>query len=150
VLTNLLTYRMEQLPEKVAEYRRGFAASGRPGGGRVTLMLHTYLDDDLDAADRQARGPLQRYLMESLDLNLRAAALPAGGRPDRKEVPIVVRRAYERYLTRDGLFGSAADARRTVERARAAGVDEIACLIDFGIPRDAVLKGLERLAGLAG
>jgi acyl-CoA synthetase (AMP-forming)/AMP-acid ligase II len=35
-----------------------------------------------------------------------------------------------------------------VERLRAIGVDEIACLIDFGLPDEVVLEGLERLAEL--
>lgn len=33
----------------------------------------------------------------------------------------------------------------TVERLERAGVDEIACLIDFGVGADLVLEGLERL-----
>lgn len=53
-----------------------------------------------------------------------------------------------RYLTADGLFGSVADALRVVRRAAQADVDEIACLIDFGIPVDATLAGLQRIDDL--
>jgi natural product biosynthesis luciferase-like monooxygenase protein len=149
VLTNLLTYGLDQLPEKVTEYRRAFAGSGHPGRGHVVLMMHTYLDEDLDTADRRVRGPMQRYLMHSLDLNLRAAHLPGGvpsfELPEGAEPPIVVRRAYQRYLNGDGLFGSVPDALRTVRRIRDADVDEVACLIDFGVPVDETLAGLRRL-----
>lgn len=151
VLTNLLTYGLDQLPDKVAEYRRAYAASGFPGRGHVVLMLHTYLDEDLAAADRRVRAPLQRYLVHSLDLNLRAAKLPTGAPTfdlAGAEPPIVVRRAYDRYLTSDGLFGSVTEALRVVRRVRAADVDEVACLIDFGVPTEAALAGLERLDDL--
>ncbi|MEJ3749996.1 hypothetical protein WEI85_42880 [Actinomycetes bacterium KLBMP 9797] len=61
------------------------------------------------------------------------------------EPPIVVRRAYDRSLTSDGLFGSVAEALRVVARVRAADVDEAACLIDVGVPTDVALAGLARL-----
>jgi natural product biosynthesis luciferase-like monooxygenase protein len=148
VLTNLLTYSLEDLPEKVAAYRAEYAGSGLPGRGHVTLMMHTYLAADLAEADRQVRQPLQRYLLHSLDLNVRAR-LPGVTMPIRDAwSPVVVRRAYERYLNSDGLFGSVADGLRTVDRVRAADVDEVACLIDFGIPVDVTLAGLERLDDL--
>lgn len=148
VLTNLLTYGLEALPEKVAAYREAYAGSGHPGRGHVVLMLHAYLDEDTDAVERLVRRPLQRYLMTALDLNLRATGLPVRDRPAERDddpVPVVVQRAYERYRTRDGLFGRVSDALEVVRRASAAGVDEIACLIDFGVPPEATLKGLYRL-----
>ncbi|WP_271189239.1 MupA/Atu3671 family FMN-dependent luciferase-like monooxygenase [Dactylosporangium matsuzakiense] len=148
VLTNLLTYGLEALPEKIAAYRHAFAQAGHAGPGHVVLMLHAYLDEDRDAVDRLVRRPLQRYLMTALDLNLRATGLPVRNQPvvaDGAAVPVVVQRAYERYRTRDGLFGSVSDALGVVRRAAAADVDEIACLIDFGVPPEAVLEGLDRL-----
>ncbi|MFD0346466.1 hypothetical protein ACFQ0M_10935 [Kitasatospora aburaviensis] len=55
----------------------------------------------------------------------------------------------ERYLRQgSGLFGTVERAEELVEQYRRAGVDEIACLIDFGLPADAVLDGLEHLAEL--
>ncbi|MEU6348228.1 MupA/Atu3671 family FMN-dependent luciferase-like monooxygenase [Streptomyces sp. NPDC047072] len=64
--------------------------------------------------------------------------------------PAAVDGAYQRYLTSDGLFGAVSDVLPVVERVREAGVDEIACLIDFGVPVDAALNGLVRLAELSG
>lgn len=43
------------------------------------------------------------------------------------------------------LLGDVDDCLRVVEDVRAIGVDDIACLVDFGVPADAVLPGLERL-----
>src|SRR5439155_6407188 len=50
--------------------------------------------------------------------------------------------AFERYFEASGLFGSAATCARMVERCKRAGVDEIACLLDFGLPTDQVLASL--------
>ncbi len=152
VLTHLLSQSVDDLAEKVTRYREAFAASGHPGSGHVVLMVHTYLDQDLDAAHRVVHEPLQRYLVSSLDLNVKSVA-GRDGAPRREPISesrarIVVERSYERYLRRDGLFGSVADVVPTVERIRAAGVDEIACLIDFGIPVEATLRGLGRLNDL--
>lgn len=159
VLTNLLTQGMESLGDKVAAYRRGFAASGREGRGHVVLMLHTCLGEDLESVECLVRQPLQRYLMSALDLNLRSAGSATGtaaaGRPSAQEraqawarstfAPAAVNSAYRRYLASDGLFGSVSDVLPVVARAREADVDEIACLIDFGVPIGATLRGLEYL-----
>lgn len=152
LLTHLLAHTVEELGEKVARYRRCFADSGRPGRGHVVLMVHTYLDEDLPAAERQVREPLQRYLVSSLDLNRRANAA-ASGEPapepmSEARARFLVTPAYKRYLRQDGLFGSVEQALRAVDRIRTADVDEIACLVDFGVPVDAALAGLDRLEAL--
>ncbi|MEU9856326.1 MupA/Atu3671 family FMN-dependent luciferase-like monooxygenase [Streptomyces sp. NPDC047974] len=159
VLTNLLTQNMESLAVNVAAYRRAYAAAGREGHGHVVLMLHTCLGDELASVERLVREPLRRYLMSALDLNLRSGepspgdgAAPKRTSEERARAwarstyaPAAVDEAYRRYLTSDGLFGAVSDALPVVERAREAGVDEIACLIDFGVPVDAALSGLTRL-----
>jgi natural product biosynthesis luciferase-like monooxygenase protein len=144
VLTHLLSHPLEKLAGKVALYRQGYAASGHPGRGHVVLMVHTYLDEDFAAAERQAREPLTQYLISSLELGVRS---PAGttATMNRSKARLVVAKACQRYLRQDGLFGSVADALPTVRRIEAADVDEIACLIDFGVPVDAALAGLRRI-----
>ena len=47
--------------------------------------------------------------------------------------------AFERYFGTAGLFGTPESCLATVDRLRGLGVDEIACLIDFGVDDDAVL-----------
>ncbi|SDT80731.1 MupA/Atu3671 family FMN-dependent luciferase-like monooxygenase [Actinoplanes derwentensis] len=159
LLTNLLTHDMDSLSDKVVKYRRAFADSGRDGRGHVVLMLHACLGDNLPAVEDLVREPLRRYLMSALDLNLRSAGPSASaatpGRQSAREraeswarttfAPAAVDSAYLRYLTTDGLFGSVSDALAVVDRARRADVDEIACLIDFGIPAEAALHGLNYL-----
>jgi natural product biosynthesis luciferase-like monooxygenase protein len=151
VLTHLLNQSVGDLTTKVAAYRSAFAASGQPGRGHVVLMMHTYLDEDTDTAHRQVQEPLQRYLISSLNLSFAHAAFspgPAQHQLSEERSRHIINRAYQRYLHQDGLFGSVDDARRTAERVRAADVDEIACLIDFGVPTDTVLKSLQWLPAL--
>ena len=54
-------------------------------------------------------------------------------------------RQFDRLFTRAGLFGTVEDGVEVVRRLAAMGVDEIACLIDFGVDREEVLRSLRYL-----
>jgi hypothetical protein len=56
--------------------------------------------------------------------------------------------ATDRYMDTSGLFGTVADAERLVLDAVAAGVDEVACLVDFGVDADFVRRGFTHIAAL--
>jgi hypothetical protein len=43
-------------------------------------------------------------------------------------------------------MGSVASAAQMVEAVAAAGVDEVACLIDFGLPMKTIMDNLENLS----
>jgi acyl-CoA synthetase (AMP-forming)/AMP-acid ligase II len=53
--------------------------------------------------------------------------------------------AFERYFATAGLFGTPESCMAMVDRLRDLGVDEIACLIDFGVDSDSVLANLPQL-----
>jgi hypothetical protein len=57
--------------------------------------------------------------------------------------------AFERYFRTAALFGTPESALPFVRELEDAGVNEIACLVDFGLPDSEVLEGLKHLAGLA-
>ena len=126
---------LEEVAEKIAVYRRARAAAGHdPATGRVTLMLHTFVGAD-DAEVRElVREPMKEYLRASLKLTGLEGA--AESRLDQ---------AFERYFETSGLFGTPATGARMAERCRRAGVDEIACLLDFGVPTEQVLASLPDL-----
>jgi natural product biosynthesis luciferase-like monooxygenase protein len=147
VLTHLASQSLDELRPKLAAYREQYARSGHPGTGHVVLMLHTYLDRDRATVEATAAGPLEGYLVDALDL-----FRPSGGGqpPSPGRARLAVRSALHRYLRGGlGLFGSVDDVTPLLAQFRASGVDEIACLIDFGVPVDLVLSGLEHLARLA-
>ena len=157
LLTHLLGQSVEQLAANIALYRAAWREAGHEGEGRVTLMMHTYLDVDADTARETAREPMKGYLSTAVGL-LRdvASAFPtfAGRGKDTDdlfkslsadELDQLLEVAAQRYLGSSGLFGTAADAAAMVETVAAVGVDEVACLIDFGVPTDDVLASLELL-----
>ncbi|MFC9285741.1 MupA/Atu3671 family FMN-dependent luciferase-like monooxygenase [Streptomyces sp. NPDC057052] len=147
VLTHLASQDLTTLTERITVYRKEYAASGAPGTGHVVLMLHTYLGTDQAAVTAEARTPLENYLVSALDLfGPRDATSPP---PEGHRARLAVRPALERYLHQGAaLVGTVDRATDVVRACRRAGVDEIACLVDFGIPADRVVAGLTHLAEL--
>ena len=66
---------------------------------------------------------------------------------DPEELDAIIEFAFLRYFDDSGLFGTVDDALARVEQVKAIGVDEIACLIDFGVPSaTAAMEALDPLA----
>jgi natural product biosynthesis luciferase-like monooxygenase protein len=151
ILTHLLGQSVEELGANIARYRAAWKAAGHPGEGRVTLMLHTFLDRDGARAKEAAREPLKGYLGTAASLlkNM-ASAFPtfanAGKDMDEAfrsltddEMSQLLDMAASRYLDTSGLFGTPQQAADMVETVSALGVDEVACLIDFGVETQQVI-----------
>lgn len=150
VLTHLLDQDLDSLSVKIKEYRAALASRPDADGwpGHVALMIHTYLDEDAEVARELVRPPLTEYMRSSLGLMTRSrldgkravdlSKLPA------EDTQFLLDRAFDRYFDH-GLLGTVDKGREVVGQYRDAGVDEVACLIDFGLPTDAVLTGLTRL-----
>jgi natural product biosynthesis luciferase-like monooxygenase protein/non-ribosomal peptide synthase protein (TIGR01720 family) len=164
LLTHLLGQSAEQLAEKIQIYREAFRQqSDGKQQGHVTLMLHTYLGSDPAEVREKVREPFSNYLKTSLDLvKLAPLAFPnfsrqgAGKNENKNDVltsddfteedmAALVSFAFDRYFETHGLFGSPETCLEKVERLKAIGVDEIACLIDFGVDEESVLQGLKHL-----
>jgi natural product biosynthesis luciferase-like monooxygenase protein len=150
LLTNLLSQNLDAVAQKIGAYRSARRAAG--GGGHVTLMLHTLLGDDRDEVRHNVREPLANYLCSSFDLLMRSTGWfgadldPSSLRP--ADIALLVDHAFDRYFETSGLLGDLEKARTLVKALHDIGVDEIACLIDFGVPHDLVLASLEHLAEL--
>lgn len=143
ILTALLFQKVEELAEKIAAYREARREAGHPGEGRVTLMLHTFVGPDEAVVKETVRGPFKAYLESSADLwqigESRLKELTGRRRADMLEY------AFERYYQKTGLMGGMDACRRMVDSVAAAGVDEIACLIDFGLDPGVIIDGLQHL-----
>ncbi|MGK4579225.1 MupA/Atu3671 family FMN-dependent luciferase-like monooxygenase [Kitasatospora sp. HPMI-4] len=151
LLTHLLGQRPDVLKRNIALYRETLAARhGSSARGRVTLMLHTLLGRSDAEVLELIREPFSGYLASSLDLTGTSGPTVEGidelTEADREAL---LRRAFDRYSRDSGLFGSPDTARRTLRSFEDMGVDEVACLIDFGVEPEAVLSGLHRIADLA-
>ncbi|MEV0171332.1 amino acid adenylation domain-containing protein [Streptomyces sp. NPDC050803] len=147
VVTNLMTQTVEQLAENIALYRRTRAEHGLdPAAGRVVVLVHTYLDEDAERARAEAYRPFVSYLRSSLSLfdqvtNSLGFDVDLENTPE-DDVEFLLGRAYERYCGSRALIGDERSAAEAVGRLVAAGADEIACFVDFGVPREKVLAAL--------
>ncbi len=162
VLTHLLGQSVEGVAERIEAYREAWKEAGHSGRGQVTMMLHTYIDDDNDRVKETVRAPMIRYLGSSVGLIKQFASsfpafkrLPQDQDPNdllqslsAEEMHDLMEVAFERYYQTSGLFGTPERATEMVDRLEAIGVDEIACLVDFGVPSEDVMAGLDRLAAL--
>jgi natural product biosynthesis luciferase-like monooxygenase protein/FkbM family methyltransferase len=150
VLTHLLGQSAAELGEKIAVYRAAWTAAGHPGEGTVTLMLHTFVGADDATVRETVRAPFTAYLRSSYGLveTLAGSLGLATENLTEADMDALLAHAFERYFETSGLFGAPATCLRTIDRLRALGVDEIGCLIDFGIDVDTTLAGLRDLAAL--
>ena len=149
LLTHLLGQSVEELGGKIALYREAWRAAGHPGEGTVTVMLHTFVGEDEALVRETVRGPFTGYLRSSVGL-VRNLARSLGLHEDlerlsAEDMDALLGHAFERYWQSNALMGTVGSCRRMVERLRAVGADELACLIDFGVERDTALAALENL-----
>lgn len=162
VLTHLLGQSVEEVADKILIYHEALRAAGHdPADHKVTLMLHTFVGADREVVRETAREPMKDYLRAAAALIKQYAwAFPAFKKPVGVTNPMqidlqtltdaeldgILDFAFRRYFEDSGLFGTIEDCLARVEQLKRIGVDEIACLIDYGIPVQQVLDGLTPLA----
>ncbi|WP_038296370.1 hybrid non-ribosomal peptide synthetase/type I polyketide synthase [[Scytonema hofmanni] UTEX B 1581] len=154
VLTNLMGQTVEDLARNIAIYRESLARHGfDPHVGRVTLLLHTYIGTDIQQVREKARKPFQNYLTSSIGLfqslvksqGLQMADFEKMSEDDKD---YILSAAYDRYVQTSALIGTPDSCIEIVEKLLTIGVDEIACLIDFGVEEEAVLASLPHVKTL--
>jgi natural product biosynthesis luciferase-like monooxygenase protein len=161
LLTHLVGQRIEDLAEKIGIYRKAWRDNGHSGDGHVTLMLHTFVGDDVESVRETVRQPFSNYLRTSVDLlknspwGFAPARLSSAGQVkklsnasadlEEHELSALLEYAFDRYFENSSLFGTPDVCLRMAEQLRTIGVDEIACLIDFGVDSEAVLGSLRLL-----
>ena len=150
LLTHLLGQTVEELVDKIAIYRAAWQEHGHgPGNGHITLMLHTFISKDLEEVREKVRVPFCNYLRSAVNL-LRNSARSLGHDLDsqkltEEDMEAILSHAFGRYFETSALLGTPASALQMIEKLKAAGVDEVACLIDFGVPDEEVLSSLSYL-----
>ncbi len=161
LLTNLLGQNISELAKKIGVYREAWRRSGHAGEGIVTVMVHAFLGEEVDAVRAKVREPFSKYLQTSFDLiKIAPWAFPAFRQPSKgataaegfdsehftaEDTEALVAHAFERYFATSGLFGTPESCQAIVESLKDIGVNEITCLIDFGVDEDSVLEGLRHL-----
>lgn len=150
IFTMLYGNNLDAMAKKISVYRRARESVGLdPNAGTVTLTLHTLLLASMQDVQDAVREPFRRYIKSSLDAHMQAKVDEGDSKVlSQEEKEKMLDYAYERYFQTAALFGSLADGRLFVDRAKSAGVDEIACLVDFGVDYDIVKNSLPHLAKL--
>lgn len=163
VLTHLLGMSVDELSGNIARYRAAWKRAGHPGEGQVTLMLHAFAGKNDEDVREIVREPMKAYLQSAVELVRDAAwTFPTfveraekSGRtalevldaeplkPD--ELDALLEHAFDRYFRTSGLFGSVETCAKMARRVHAIGVDEIACLVDFGVDEDTAIAHLPYL-----
>ena len=162
ILTHLLGQTVEELAEKIRIYRSARAEAGYdPAAGKVSLMLHTFAGADNDTVREMVRQPMKDYLQSAMKLVIDFAwSFPAFKRPggqdskpedidikglSEEETDTILDFAFERYFENSGLFGTPETCLGMINRCKQADIDEIACLLDFGVATDDILENLPYL-----
>jgi natural product biosynthesis luciferase-like monooxygenase protein len=146
------------LAAKIQVYRRALEEAGfDPRHGKVSLMLHTFLGHDMDEVLERVRHPFREYLRSAISLDEKAAigggVISGGHRIDPHQISArmmddLLDATFERYVHTASLIGTPARCETFVGQLLDIGVDEIACLVDFGVPADAVLESLKLVDAL--
>jgi len=145
-----LRHDLKELVRKAKLYREAIQTHhGRRG--HITLMAHAFVAESQDAVERIARPAMTEYIKTNIKMQ---QAQDAGGTVDRgftrlseREHEIVVRTQVNNDIRSPLSFiGTLDHCAQQAESLSQHEVDEIACLIDFGIGLDEVMGSLRRLS----
>lgn len=160
LLTCLLSQSIDELAQKLPLYWQALTQRQAPHAPnnhqpqpRVGVFLHTCLGVDREALKALVREPFRAYLGQTLHLlgNL-SQQLSLGLNPDHfseAEKAELLDFAFESYFAERSLMGDLEDGLQMVKKLAAIGVQEVACLIDFGLSDQQVLAQLDSLLALA-
>lgn len=144
VLAAYIGYAPDELAQRIRLYRDTRARHGLDAeAGIVSIMLHTFVGADNAALKAQVRAPFSKYLRtyfkqyegERVD----AASITEADRD------ALMAAAFEHYFETSTLMGTPAKCARILRGLASIGVDEVACLVDFGVEAEAVLDSLHYL-----
>jgi natural product biosynthesis luciferase-like monooxygenase protein len=156
VLTAIVKQPLPVLAEKIKLYRETLEQHGHdPQAGQVAVMLHTFLGDDERHVKETVRKPLTHYFRSNLKqlethTDLTAKGTGSAARLDlehlsERDLDDVGAHAFEKYYDTSLLCGTPEQCAPLVESLSDIGVDEVACLIDFGLSFEEVMASLPHL-----
>ncbi len=144
VLAALPGYAPQDLAAFVHNYRAARARHGHdPHNGIVSLMAHTFIGEDNETVKEKVRQPFSNYLRTYFKQFENVHSDPSSLSEADKDALMAA--AFETYFHNRTLMGTPAKCARLIESLAAAGIDELACLIDFGVDTDSVLESLSYL-----
>jgi natural product biosynthesis luciferase-like monooxygenase protein len=147
ILTGLVAQRLTDLGEKIAAYRKARADHGHdPAAGKVSAMVHTFLGADDAEVKETVRQPLVDYLKTFLAQQDGFGSEYAQISGEARDAMLAA--TFERYYDSIALLGTPDKCETLIEDLVDIGVNEVACLVDFGVEPQAVLDSLDHLTEL--
>lgn len=147
VLTGMVNQPPDDLEQKIQLYRKARAENGYdPDTGKVTVMLHTCVGESNDEIKELVREPLKDYLKTFI--KQQKNIMEGYGHFSEADQDTVVSYAFDKYFEESALFGTPDKCGQLVRDLIDVGVDEVACLVDFGITNENVLDSLQHLTVL--
>jgi natural product biosynthesis luciferase-like monooxygenase protein len=154
---------INEFVRKAKIYREAIQAHhGRQG--HITLMAHTFVGDNEDAVTKIAKPAMAEYIRANVEMQkdhssgtkdekgiLRKTSWvnPEIARKSEQETEIMIKFQVSQNLRSSLSFiGTVNQCAQQAQRFSENEVDEIACLIDFGIGFDDVMASLRRLSTL--
>jgi len=138
---------LEELRQNITGYRKARMENGHdPRTGIVSLMLHTYVGTDLDQVREIVKEPMKAYLQTYIN-----QFRPMAGEivdPSSPEMQSLIDAVFDHYFEQSSLLGTPDKCAAVIEKVASAGVNDLACLLDFGLDHETTMEGLRRLAEL--
>ena len=144
VLAQLQNQTFEEVATRVRLYREARVRAGHDRG-HVTILLHTFVAETQLQAQALTRAPLKNYLRAHVEISQRKLG---SAEVNAADLDFLLERAVDDYASGKAFIGTPEACAEVAEKLRAIGVDEVGCLIDFGVNAEAVLASLPRLDAL--
>jgi len=149
VLAALIGQSINDLEKKIKLYRKSLETHGySPESGQVTIMLHTYIGSNNDAIRREVREPLRGYIATYINQFKNTNLADGGKSAVDVDANALADFAFERYFKSNALLGTLDKCSKLVAELDNIGVNEIACLVDFGVNEKLIMKSLPYLNDL--
>ncbi|MBV9788621.1 MAG: LLM class flavin-dependent oxidoreductase [Chloroflexi bacterium] len=145
---SLTSQPFEELAHKIKLYREALALHGHdPRKGIVSVMLHTFLGTDETAVKQLVREPMRNYLRTYVNQFDHASPerRTHAGEVSEADKEMLLDGVFERYFATGALLGTPEKCTALVDRLQSIGVNEIGCLIDFGLDTETVVASLPYL-----
>jgi len=152
VFTDLLVQSKSELKKGIALYRQTLQEHGHnPECHTVTLLLHTFVGDPDENIIDVVEAPFKKFLLNHLKFFYKYAKANKsniGFDPDmlsEEDIDMLISMGIKKYFNGQSLIGSFEQVKGYVTQFAVMGVDEIACLIDFGVDKKTIYNRLPNL-----
>lgn len=154
VLTGLMEQTIPELGSKIALYHESLKEHGYdPANFDVSVMLHTYVHQDLTEIKTVVKPALTDYLKKHLSMyekhiNSAQAIDVDVSMVTEQDKAALIELGFNRYFNHNALIGDQEKCSRMASELQAVGVTEICCLVNFGLDHSTIIDGLKYLTKL--